>query len=340
MNFIQCETVCRVFSAMLNYLNRQFNELRPVLRMWPATNISVTNHTANSAIAAKIGKQTSRPSLKSELQRPQDLCRTTPSGTIMASVYIICQDEEDNIARVLTSVSDFDEVILVDSGSTDKTLDIAATFPNVKISHQTWLGYARQKEHAKSLCRHSWVLSLDSDQTLSPDLKAYIIDMLENDKGYVALEGPIVSNDYLMKKSHRLSRYNTAIKFFKKNAGSYPDVSVHESVKVNGRVKRISAAIHHHGNEKIDEAISKINRYSTLRVNDKVKKGRKPSLMKLIFIFQYAFFKSYIVKRNFLNGTGGFIGSTCQAFYAFLKEAKLFYAHYQQNPSGNPDARP
>ncbi len=250
---------------------------------------------------------------------------TASCGTINASVYIISQDEEDNIARVLTSVRDFDEVILVDSGSTDKTLKIAAAFPNCKISHQEWLGYARQKEHAKALCKHEWVLSLDSDQVLSREMQQAIIQILENPGDYVALEGPIVSNDYLLKKSHPWTRFNTTIKFFKKDKGWYPDVLVHEAVKVRGKIKHVTAAIHHHGNEEIDVAIAKINRYSSLKVKDKIAAGKNPSTLKLIFIFPLAFLKSYILKRNFLNGKGGFIGSTCQAFYAFLKEAKLFY---------------
>ena len=245
---------------------------------------------------------------------------------IQASVYIICQDEEDNIARVLTSVSDFDEVIVVDSGSTDQTLEIAATFENCKIHSHDWQGYAKQKRTAKSLCRHPWVLSLDADQVLSPALREEIRAMIADDQGFDALDGPIVGNDYLLKPSHPWTRYNTAIKFFKKDKGDYLDVSVHESIHVTGRVKKTSAPIYHHGNEKIDEAIDKVNRYSSLIVIDKLKKGKQPRLLKLLFVFPLAFFKSYILKRNFLNGRGGFIGSTCQAFYAFLKEAKLHYA--------------
>ena len=245
---------------------------------------------------------------------------------IQASAYIICQDEEANIARVLESVKDFAEVVLVDSGSTDKTLEIAATFANCKIHSHPWPGYAKQKQYAKSLCTHTWVLSLDADQVLSDALKQEIIALIEHDRGYAALEGPIVGNDYLLKPSHPWTRFNTTIKFFKKDLGDYQNVSVHESIKVQGRVKKTYAPIYHHGNEKIDEAIDKVNRYSTLVVVDKLKKGKKPNLLKLLFVFQYAFFKSYVLKRNFLNGKGGLIGSTCQAFYAFLKEAKLHYA--------------
>ncbi|MBD3830925.1 MAG: glycosyltransferase family 2 protein, partial [Arcobacter sp.] len=84
---------------------------------------------------------------------------------IKASAYIICQNEEKHIQRVLESVKDFDEIIIVDSGSTDKTLEIAKEYTD-KIYHQEWLGYSGQKEYAKNLCTNEWVLNLDADEEL------------------------------------------------------------------------------------------------------------------------------------------------------------------------------
>jgi len=269
--------------------------------------------------------------LKPLLAAPSVQLTNCPASPIHASVYIICQDEEDNIARVLNSVREFDEVILVDSGSSDRTLEIARTYPNVHIIKQDWLGYARQKQFAKSLCKYEWVLSLDSDQEASPALRQLITDVLRDDKGYDGFDIPIVDNDFLHKKNHSLTRFNTSVRFYKKAKGHYTDVLVHESVQVDGNIKRVKAPIYHYGNENLEEIVDKINRYSSLRVIDKMKKGKTPSLLKLIFVFPYAFVKSYLLKRNFLNGISGFVGSTCQAFYAFLKEAKLFHAVHEQD---------
>lgn len=253
---------------------------------------------------------------------------------IPVSVYIICQDEEDNIARVLTSVAEFDEVILVDSGSSDRTLEIAAEFANVKASHNDWLGYAGQKQHAKSLCRHEWVLSLDSDQACSPQLRDTIVAMLDNDRGLDGLNIPIVEQNTFSGKPRRFMRPNKSIRFYRRDKGNYINVSVHEGVEVDGKVKATRAAIRHFGHDTLEDTVFKANKYSSLRAGDKIAKGKKPSLLKLVTVFPLMFLKNYIFKRGILTGTDGFISSTVQAFYAFLKEAKLYVAH-QQAQRGN-----
>ena len=247
---------------------------------------------------------------------------------IQASVYIICLNEEANIARVLNSVRDFDEVILVDSGSTDKTLEIAAGFDNVSISHQDWLGYAKQKQHAKNLCKHQWVLSLDSDQVCSAELKELIQTYLGDASGVDALDIPIVEQHGLLKKKPRWRRPNTSIRFYKKELGNYNEVSVHESVRVEGRVKRVKASILHFGHDNLADQFAKIDKYSTLRAQDKFNKGKKPSIVKLVFVFPLMLFKNMFLKRGIINGFDGFVSSMNQAFYAYLKEVKLFVLWY------------
>lgn len=249
--------------------------------------------------------------------------------SIPVSVYIICQDEEDNIARVLTSVEEFAEVILVDSGSTDRTLEIAADFANVKASHHDWVGYAKQKQYAKNLCAHEWVLSLDSDQACSPELRDQIVAMLDDDGGLDGLNIPIVEQNTLTGKPRPFMRPNKSIRFYRRDKGNYIDVSVHEGVEVDGTVKSTGAAIHHFGHDTLDDVVFKANKYSGLRAADKIAKGKKPSLLKLTTVFPLMFIKNYVFKRGMLNGTDGFISSMVQAFYAFLKEAKLLIAHEQ-----------
>lgn len=246
---------------------------------------------------------------------------------IQASAFIICQDEEQHIATVLGSVADFAEVILMDSGSTDKTLEIAATFANVTIFHQDWLGYAKQKECARKKCRHKWVLSLDSDQQLSAALKQRIIKTLANDKKIDALDIPIIDTQYIIRPASRFIRHNTSIKFFKKDKGHFLQVTVHETVQVDGRVKRVKEPIYHSSVQSIEEMVEKNNLYSTLRVVDKVKNNKRPSRVKLFSVFFVMFCKSYFFKRHILSGTEGFVVAMTQAYYAFLKEAKLFAAN-------------
>lgn len=240
---------------------------------------------------------------------------------ILASVYIICQNEERHIARVLESVKDFDEVIVVDSGSSDKTLEIAKGYTD-KIHHQKWLGFAAQKAFAKSLCKHQWVLNLDADEVLTEVLRKEIEETIKDDK-IDALDIKI-SSRYMGKFNHTLSRFNRRVRFFKKEKGHYPKKLVHESIEIEGIVKKADGFILDYGIVDLETHLNKINSYSSLRAEEKEKKGKQASVAKLVTIFPFAFLKSFLFKRGFLNGVRGFISATNNAYYAFLKEAKLF----------------
>lgn len=240
---------------------------------------------------------------------------------IDASVYIVCQNEEKHIQRVLESVKEFDEIIVVDSGSTDRTLEIVRHYTDRIFEHE-WMGFAKQKEYAKNLCKHEWVLNLDADEEIDDVLKSEIIDAINSDN-YSGLDIRI-SSISMGKFNSKLSKFNRRIRFFKKNAGFYPEKLVHESINVEGKIKQASGFIYDYGSYDLETHLMKINNYSSLRAQEKSDKGKKSSLIKLLTIFPLAFIKSYIIKRNFLNGKRGFIASVINAFYAFLKEAKLY----------------
>lgn len=240
---------------------------------------------------------------------------------IKASVYIICKNEEKHIARVLKSVKDFNEIIIVDSGSADKTLEIAKEYTS-KIYHQEWLGFAGQKEYAKNLCTNEWVLNLDSDEELSSELKDEIIKTIKEDE----LDGLDIkiSSKYLWGFNNQYTKFNHRVRFFRKSKGHYPDKLVHESIIVSGKIKKAYGFIRDYGIVNLKTHLDKTNLYSTLRAEEKFAKNKKASMLKLIFIFPLAFIKAFIIKRNFLNGIRGFILSINTAYYAFLKEAKLY----------------
>lgn len=244
---------------------------------------------------------------------------------IPVSVYIITKNCEPTLRQTLASVADFAEIILVDSGSTDNTIEIAQEF-NCKIYHQDWLGFAKQKQLALSYCKSEWVLNLDGDEVVSPLLKQEIIDCVNNN----AVDGlDIPIEDYFLGfPPSKGSRYNHRIRFFKRNLGGYNlEKEVHESITVNGNVFKAQGKIQHYGENSIAIKIDKNNHYSQLRAIEKFAKGKKSSLLKLIFIMPLTFIKSYFFRRGFLNGKRGFISSMINAFYAFLKEAKLYEAY-------------
>jgi len=237
------------------------------------------------------------------------------------SVYIICQNEAQHIRRVLESVKEFDEIVIVDSGSTDDTLAIAKEYTD-KIYYKKWLGFAGQKEYAKNLCSHEWVLNLDADEQVSPELQKEIEETIK-ENSTDGLDIPI-SSQYMGKFNHSFSKFNRRIRFFKKAKGYYPDKLVHESIVVEGKVKKAKGFIYDYGIVNLEIHIDKINKYSSLRAQEKSEKRKKASILKLLSIMPLAFFKSYVIKRGFFNGMRGFIAAVNNAYYAFLKEAKLY----------------
>ena len=240
---------------------------------------------------------------------------------IKASVYIICKNEEKHIKRVLESVKEFDEIIIVDSGSTDNTLEIAKNYTK-NIYNQEWMGFAKQKEYARSLCTNEWVLNLDADEELTNELRNEIVNTINENK----IDGLNIkiSSLYLGKFNSEKSKFNRRIRFFRKDLGYYPEKLVHESIMVNGKIKKAKAFIYDYGTIDLKTHLDKINAYSSLRAQEKFGRNKKSSLLKLLFVFPLAFFKSYFIKRSFLNGTRGFIASMNNSFYAYLKEAKLY----------------
>lgn len=240
---------------------------------------------------------------------------------IKASVYIICKNEEKHIKRVLESVKEFDEIIIVDSGSTDNTLEIAKNYTK-NIYNQEWMGFAKQKEYARSLCTNEWVLNLDADEELTNELRNEIVNTINENK----IDGLNIkiSSLYLGKFNSEKSKFNRRIRFFRKDLGYYPEKLVHESIIVNGKIKKAKAFIYDYGTIDLKTHLDKINAYSSLRAQEKFGRNKKSSLLKLLFVFPLAFFKSYFIKRSFLNGTRGFIASMNNSFYAYLKEAKLY----------------
>ena len=243
--------------------------------------------------------------------------------TIPCSVYIVTLNCEQWVEQTLSSIKDFAEVIILDSGSTDRTFEIASRFSNVSIRHQDWLGYAAQKNLALAQCTQKWVLNLDGDEVLSEPLKYELLDIIERDE-VDALELPI--NDvFLGVANHKYAKKHAKIRFFKRENGHY-DLSnkVHEHVIVNGIVRKAANDIFHFGESSVFVKVEKNNLYSELKAQEKFNKGKQPRIIKLILVMPFTFFKSYFIRRSCLNGWRGFVSSMINAFYAFLKEAKLF----------------
>ena len=245
---------------------------------------------------------------------------------IPCSVYIVTLNCAEWLESTLESVKDFSEVIILDSGSTDLTYAIAESFPNTRISHQDWQGYAGQKSLALAQCKNDWVLNLDGDEVLSSELKAEIEQTIQSNQ-LDALITPI--NDvFLGVPNSKYTKKHAKVRFFRKSKGRYDlENKVHENVIVDGQSVRAEGDIYHYGESSIFVKVEKNNQYSELKAQEKYQKGKVPSLLKLILVMPLTFLKSYFIRRSCLNGWRGFVNSMVNAFYAFLKEAKLFEQH-------------
>jgi len=259
------------------------------------------------------------------------------SSVIPCSVYIVTVNCGQWLNTTLTSVKDFAEVVILDSGSTDDTYEIAGRFANVRIQHQDWLGYAKQKAYALSLCSQEWALNLDGDEELSVQLKDEIVAFIAANNAD-ALITPI-RDTFMGKLNSSMGRANAKTRFFRRRLGQY-DVShlVHEGIEVDGVVKTAQHAIYHYGDDDFFLKVEKDNIYSSLKAKEKNQKGKQSNLLRLLLVMPVIFIKSYIFRRNFMNGQRGFIGSMSNAYYAFLKEAKLFEQNQKQANHKQPKA--
>lgn len=250
--------------------------------------------------------------------------------------YIICCNEEHHLRRALASVNSLDEIVVVDSGSTDKTLEIARSF-GARVSTQSWLGYARQKQFALSQCTADYVLNLDADEAASPELIAQLREIAEA-PAVDGLSIPI-AEVFLGEPMPAVAKRNRKIRFFRREAGSYTSATVHENVIVDGIVAKTDFPIWHFGEESIKVKVDKINRYSTLRAIESDAKGRKPSTIKLILVLPLTLAKSLILRRTIFAGRRGVIAAFTNGFYAFLKEAKLFELSWSKEDTACSDSK-
>ncbi len=238
------------------------------------------------------------------------------------SVFITTYNNADTLDKCLSSVAWADEIVVLDSFSTDQSMEIARHH-GCKIHQHEFLGYGKQKQMALEKTSNHWVLLLDADEMLSPELQKEIKALLET--------GPRVAGYALPRReqvfwrmNHPGVRLNYHLRLFDKRRGRLSDTPIHAAPKVDGGVGRLSQPFFHFGERDIHEKVDKINAYSTGLVADKLARGRKAYPLILIIYPPWIFFRSYVLKRAFLDGWAGFIASVVMSFYAFLRYAKLY----------------
>ena len=240
----------------------------------------------------------------------------------MLSVTIITKNEEDAIAECLTSVVWADEIIIVDSGSTDKTIQICkAHGANVHISRE-WPGFGPQKNLALSLASHDWVLSIDADERVSSNLRDEIQQVLSLNLQNTAFRIPRSSSYCGQFMRHSGWSPDYVLRLFPKALGRFSDNIVHEHVIFNGEVRTLKNPILHISYTNLEEVLDKTNRYSSDGAQMFAERGKKSSLSKAVLHGLWAFFRTYVLRLGFLDGRMGFILAVSNAettYYRYLK---------------------
>lgn len=251
------------------------------------------------------------------------------------SVTIITLNEEANIRRTLESVKWADEIIVLDSGSTDRTVSICREFTD-KVIHQDWLGFGKQKNAAIDRAIGDWVLSLDADEPIEPELAAEIREIMDSPGAYDGYRVPR-KTFFLgawIRHGGWYPDYN--LRLFRKGKGRFEERLVHEAIKVDGAVGNTVHAIMHHAYPDLSSYLASINKYSSLAVDVMAEKGipgRKTSALNILLRPVLTFILKYLFRLGFLDGKRGLILNLFHSWYVFAKYAKA-WEHVEKLKSG------
>ncbi len=240
------------------------------------------------------------------------------------SATIITFNEERNVARVIESLRCCDEVVVVDSGSSDRTVEIATKL-GARVIETNWRGYAGQKNFAAERAENDWILSLDADESLSEALEADIWQLKKNGPRFEAYSMPRLAQ-YLGRWILHSGWYpDRKVRLYDRRRARWAGDFVHESVQVDGSIGHINSNVLHFTCDSLSEHLRTMDRYTTLAAEEIVARGRQVGWSDLLLDPAWTFTRSYVVKRGFLDGSEGLAIAWMAALYSFLKYAKARY---------------
>lgn len=242
------------------------------------------------------------------------------------SLIVITLNEEKNIERCLRSVPFASDILILDSGSTDRTVELARKL-GARTLQEPWRGFARQKTRATALARHDWVLSLDADEALSDQAQKEILTLFSSGG-----DDPLPDVDAFSfpRQAYYLGRWmkhsgmypDRQVRLYHRARAQWKDARVHEKIEAKN-VRKMTGDILHWPFEDISAQIATINRYSNLRAADLLERGEKYCAIKMVTKTVSKFFETFILKRGFRDGQEGLIAAMVSAFATFLRWSKL-----------------
>jgi glycosyltransferase involved in cell wall biosynthesis len=243
------------------------------------------------------------------------------------SVFIITKNEEDRIEQVINAAKEIaDEILVIDSGSSDDTCKIAAK-AGAKILFNQWQGYGQQKIFGESKCRNKWILNIDADEEISPELSEEIRKTFSEKvaRDVAGFRIKIVNKFRFETRPKKWAYFYNQFRLYNKDLAGFKDSSVHDSVKVRNekhKILQLENIIYHQSFRSYSHWIEKINSYSQMQAQDSFMKGKNPSLPKILLTPCFSFLKAYFVRRYFIYGFEGLLYSLLFAFSRFAKIIK------------------
>ncbi|MBF0564718.1 MAG: glycosyltransferase family 2 protein [Nitrospirae bacterium] len=244
------------------------------------------------------------------------------SEPLPISVVMITNNEERNVRDALESVSSAREIVVIDSMSTDNTVEICSNYTD-KVFVRKWHGYARQKQMAVDLAAGPWVFVLDADERFTPKLAKEIGEMIAN---------PTCNGYYVARKNFFLGKWirhgawwpDHTLRLFRKDSGHFEEREVHEKIVVKGKTGYLANPIEHHTYRTLSEFIIKMDNYSALSAREMAGNHKTTNVYCLTVKPIAAFLKMYFMRLGFLDGIRGFALAILYSVYTFLKYLKLW----------------
>jgi glycosyltransferase involved in cell wall biosynthesis len=247
---------------------------------------------------------------------------------------IITRDEQRDLPACLESVSFADEIVVVDSHSTDSTRDLAAAFRGKspdgddvipRVIERDWPGHVEQKNFAIGQASHDWVLCVDADERVSPMLREEILAALSTD-------APAADGYLMPRKTFYLGRWIThggwypdrKLRLFRRSRGRWGGINPHDHVRVEGRVGALRGDLHHFSYRSISDHLRTIDFFTTIAAREKSSRGVRIPVLRMLVQPPFKFLKSYLLQQGFREGVAGLVIATLGAYYVFLKYAKLW----------------
>jgi len=244
---------------------------------------------------------------------------------------IVTLNEERNIAKAVESLRCADEVVIVDSGSKDQTREIALRL-GARVIEEPWRGYAAQKNHAAACASHDWILSIDADEALTPELEAEILALKKDGAGFDGYTFPRLAQ-YLGRWIRHSGWYpDRKLRLYNRTKAKWTGDYVHESVSVNGSTGELQGDLLHFTCHSLSEHLRTLDKYTSLAAREIVARQQPVPMRRLALDPVWTLVRTYIIRRGFLDGPQGLAIAWMAAVYTFLKYAKAVEGFNNENP--------